>query len=71
MRHTGPKSSVIPIHKLQEHSAAGIEVRQISGGSKEDFSYWEAHRDDHYIFIIQQSGHSEFVIDFRSFEINC
>jgi AraC family transcriptional activator of pobA len=70
VRQSGIKSSVIPIHRLVETTPLGLEVRHIVNAGKADFTQMGVHRDDHYIFMIQEAGHSEFIIDFKSFEIN-
>lgn len=47
-----------------------MEVRHIVNAGKADFTQMGVHRDDHYVFIIQEAGHSEFIVDFKSFDID-
>jgi len=64
------KQAVIPVHKLQERTSAGMEVRYINNDSKSDYSELGVHRDDHYIFLVQESGYSSFNVDFQHFELS-
>jgi AraC-like DNA-binding protein len=58
--------SKIPIHKLKDRESSGIFLRYVG----EDNSFQKdrimaAHRDDHYIFLLQQGGTCHFMIDFQ------
>ncbi len=55
---------IIPVHKLYERSPAGMEVFYFEG-IKERASPLGIHRDDHYIFIFQEKGESNFMLDFK------
>jgi AraC family transcriptional activator of pobA len=63
------KRTTIPIHKLQERTALGIQVRYFTSFEKEDMRYLGAHRDDHYIFILQKHGKSSIILDFKSITV--
>ncbi len=60
-----PKSDHIPIHKLQERTVLGMYMRYIEKISEKDDLPMQAHRDDHYIFIFQETGSSKLIIDFK------
>lgn len=55
---------VIPIHKLQDRTDSGIEIRHIISETKHAVPT-DAHRDDYYIFLIQENGTTELIIDFN------
>jgi AraC family transcriptional activator of pobA len=63
------KEAVIPVHKLQERTSAGMEIRYINSESKVDYSSLGIHRDDHYIFLVQETGYTRFNVDFKDFEM--
>nr|WP_157247322.1 helix-turn-helix domain-containing protein [Pedobacter panaciterrae] len=56
---------IIPVHKLYDRSPAGMEVLYFES-VKKSASLLGAHRDDHYIFIFQEKGESNFMLDFKS-----
>jgi AraC family transcriptional regulator, transcriptional activator of pobA len=60
-------SAPIPLHKLSERHASGIDLQYISKVSlKGSTTVLEPHRDDHYIFIFQTRGTSTFMVDFET-----
>ena len=60
----------IPIHKLKDRQASGISIHYIDSSSILGRQHiMRAHRDDHYIFIFQQCGTSNLVVDFKEMTI--
>lgn len=57
----------IPVHKLRERSDAGMEMMRFFSDDKKWHGPLDAHRDDHYIFLFQESGSSNFMLDFKEF----
>jgi hypothetical protein len=59
----------IPTHKIQERSATGIILEHFQG----DIAQYanplpdveEVHRDNYYIFFLQECGESRLLIDFK------
>jgi AraC family transcriptional activator of pobA len=64
------KRDLIPVHRLEESTDQGFQVERIIALDKEDADKLAIgmHRDDHYIFILQESGKSRMANDF---EIYC
>ncbi|MFD0763798.1 helix-turn-helix domain-containing protein [Mucilaginibacter lutimaris] len=55
----------IPVHQLKKRSALGLEIWHYSiDEMRMEESIMEAHRDDHYIFFVVESGSSAMMIDF-------
>jgi len=65
-----PKSNTIPVHKLQEHTDQRFHLKQVDANSKtaRDAVTLAAHRDDHYIFFVQETGRSKMMVDFQLVE---
>src|SRR6202789_3113690 len=65
------KRNTIPVHRLGEHTDQGYQLDKIHAFSKDhkDAMVMELHRDDHYIFLLCQSGTGKVVIDFEHFSI--
>ena len=64
----GTKSTI----KIHESETSGfgvylIKVRDISNDFTEKIRY--AHRDDHYIFYVQEEGQTELMIDFQTYRM--
>ncbi|SHG39232.1 AraC family transcriptional regulator [Pedobacter caeni] len=59
----------IPIHKLNERSSRGLEMLYFEKADKQHITRMEAHRDDHYIFIFQEKGETEVMLDFKTISI--
>lgn len=70
VREPNRKSAKIPVHRLPERTGLGIHVKRFINANKSDFAHLEAHRDEHYIFIVQECGYTEFIVDFKKVEIN-
>ncbi len=60
------KMPAIPLHHLNERSDTGLEMHCFLPGDKADDSEtFGAHRDDHYIFFLVDSGQAGLMIDFQ------
>lgn len=59
----------IPLHRLDDRTSQGFEVDKIdaSNWQIEDAILLGTHRDNHYIFLIQERGLSKVMIDFSYF----
>lgn len=56
----------IPWHQLYDRADAGVEIDHFKpGDSYEEDEPLGAHRDDHYIFFLVESGNAELMIDFQ------
>jgi AraC family transcriptional activator of pobA len=56
----------IPWHQLYDRADSGVEIDHFHpGDSYEDDEPLGAHRDDHYIFFLVESGNAELMIDFH------
>ncbi|MDN5285322.1 MAG: AraC family transcriptional regulator [Mucilaginibacter sp.] len=60
----------IPVHKLSDHATSGISVRPVNGSALRDSHVMRAHRDDHYIFVLQHEGQSGLMVDFEEIAAN-
>lgn len=60
---------IIPFHRLEEWTAEGYQVDKVHMGNKEinDAILLGTHRDDHYIFLIQETGANKIMVDFDLF----
>ncbi|MGN7823683.1 AraC family transcriptional regulator [Chitinophaga sp. 22536] len=65
----GRKKTVIPIHTLETAHGEGIAIRRLQAAGAGDIYQPEAHRDDHYLFLLVESGSCRFMIDFEQYEI--
>lgn len=65
------KRDLIPVHRLEESTDQGFELERISGfGQKDaDSVVMGLHRDDHYIFVLQESGKSRMTNDFELYSV--
>jgi len=63
------QQNTIPFHKLLESTDKGYQVEPIHTHSAEEAHLLGAHRDDHYIFLLQQTGFSRGMIDFHHFTL--
>ena len=63
------RQHTIPFHRLTESTDRGYQVDRIHIHSKEDSLVMEAHRDDHYIFLLQETGLSKGMVDFHLFTL--
>lgn len=58
----------IPLHRLEDHHSEGLLIQRIHNVDEvliQDKLPMEPHRDDHYIFGLQETGSSRVVLDFR------
>ena len=55
----------IPVHTLEDHSPLGLEVRAVSMAADKPGENLGIHRDDHYIFILLETGESRIMVDFQ------
>ena len=67
-----PKRNTIPVHRLGDETDQGFQLEKIDIFSRaiKDAILLEMHRDDHYIFVLQEKGFSKGVVDFEAFEIS-
>lgn len=56
----------IPIHKLDESDGLGLKMFHFESESRERATLLGAHRDDHYIFLLQEQGHTGVMLDFKT-----
>jgi AraC family transcriptional activator of pobA len=63
--------NTIPVHKLVESTDQGFQIERIHPQShaKHEGFLMDAHRDDHYVFLLQETGLSRGMIDFHSFTL--
>lgn len=59
----------IPIHKLHERSRQGLEMIAFDAVDVKHQKTLGVHRDDHYIFILQQEGAAKLMLDFKTISI--
>jgi AraC family transcriptional activator of pobA len=62
------KRSTIPVHKLQEHTDQRYHLKRVDANSElaRNSVLLDAHRDDHYIFLILDNGSGRMMVDFNS-----
>ena len=62
---------VIPVHKLGELTDQGFQIERVhrSNDAVQEAMLMGAHRDDHYVFLLQETGKSKFMADFRIFNV--
>jgi AraC-like DNA-binding protein len=63
------KASTIPVHSLDSEARQGILVTKFSGQNTIHARVQAAHRDDHYIFILQEKGDNRMMLDFKEVKI--
>jgi AraC-like DNA-binding protein len=61
------KGKTIPVHKLQEHTDQRYHLEPVDAQNEmaEKAASMDAHRDDHYIFMVQETGSSRMMVDFQ------
>lgn len=61
------KRNTIPVHKLQEHTDQRYRLKRVdvSGEMAEDAARMDAHRDDHYVFLLLEKGWGRMMVDFN------
>lgn len=69
-----PASSktVIPVHQLDDNTDSGFVIRHMRRPAAEypTEAIMQAHRDDHYVFCLQETGTSYISIDFKEHVVN-
>jgi len=62
---------IIPFHRLGEYTNEGYQVDKMYVDDEEvqDAILLGTHRDDHYIFLIHETGSSKFMVDFDLIEM--
>lgn len=63
----------IPVHAQEFIAPPGFQVERVDAiDLLNDYGddIMQAHRDDHYIFILQESGHSSIMLDFNMVELH-
>jgi AraC-like DNA-binding protein len=64
------KQKNIPMHRLEEATDEGFWLEKVFWqGEKESDFLLSSHRDDHYIFLVVESGMHRGMVDFESFTI--
>src|SRR3984957_15582965 len=65
------KGRTLPVHRLGEHTDQGYQLERMNAFDKEDRDamVMQLHRDDHYIFMLCETGGGKVVIDFEHFSI--
>jgi AraC-like DNA-binding protein len=55
------------MHKLQERTDQRYQLKRVDFRSElaKEAELLDAHRDDHYIFMVQETGHSRMMVDFN------
>lgn len=63
----------IPIHKLSDETSLGFQIEWVENANEaavvRDSIALDTHRDDHYIFGFQESGHSRIMVDFTVLDL--
>lgn len=62
----------IPLHKLSDRSIAGMQIGRLDENTEYDENSGPvgAHRDDHYIFLLQEQGVCRFMLDFKELSVS-
>lgn len=56
----------IPLHRLKTRASTGVEIKHFrSDRMPKDASTLGAHRDDHYLFFVLESGSARVLLDFN------
>jgi len=65
------RGKTIPLHRLKESTDQGFQVEKVNIGSPavDKVAMMETHRDDHYIFLLHETGRSRVMIDFSNYTI--
>ena len=61
------KRNTIPVHKLEEHTDQRylLERVDVLSNIDKDAVLMDAHRDDHYIFLLLETGWGKMMVDFN------
>lgn len=61
----------IPVHILQERTTRGFQIKHLKKDElKKDAATMSAHRDDHYIFFVLESGMGSLMVDFDEVKLS-
>lgn len=60
----------IPVHKMAKGNGMGLEMAYFEDIDEERATLLGAHRDEYYIFIFQEKGNTQLMLDFRTININ-
>jgi AraC family transcriptional activator of pobA len=62
----------IPVHALKDKTSIGLELKRFKHSDlpMEEKMALEAHRDDHYIFFVLESGSGSLMIDFNQVHLS-
>lgn len=63
-------NKVLPIFSLNSPTQKGWEISNYKEIENADLIFKAIHRDDHYIFVFQQAGNSQIMLDFETVDIN-
>jgi len=65
------KKKVIPVHKLGEITDQGFQIEMVhrKNDAAQEAMLMDAHRDDHYVFLLQETGKSKCMVDFQFFNV--
>jgi AraC-like DNA-binding protein len=65
------RGKTIPLHRLKETTDQGFQVEKVDIDSREAGKAvrMDTHRDDHYIFLLQESGRSRCMVDFSNYTV--
>lgn len=63
------KTSAIPVHSLDSEARQGILVAKFNWLKTSHPRLQAAHRDDHYIFFLQEKGDNRMMLDFKEVKI--
>jgi len=63
-------NKALPIFSLNSATQRGWEISSYKAIENADLIFKAIHRDDHYIFVFQQEGKSQVMLDFDTVEIN-
>src|SRR5882757_1052238 len=66
-----PKRNTIPMHRLDEMTDEGFRLKKMNAQTEEakHAMLLGSHRDDHYLFFLQETGESRGMVDFEHFTI--
>ncbi|HTI12212.1 MAG TPA: helix-turn-helix transcriptional regulator [Puia sp.] len=60
----------IPLHKLRESTDQGFHIERVYARyAAKEAMLMGVHRDDHYIFLLQETGRSKMMVDFQYFTL--
>lgn len=59
-----PRKLSIPRYTLDSHSPHGFSIRYLKEEYEPAHDVSMPHRDDHYLFIFQESGNNQMIVDF-------